>query len=80
MGYYFHKYNMLTENVADYLYRLQGTIGIVHLLKLSFEEKYEEINPNRIDLGYKYYFDMDTKELFYEDNYIKVSHKECKTL
>ena len=43
-------------------------------------EKYEEINPNRIDLGYKYYFDMDTKELFYEDNYIKISPQESALL
>lgn len=43
-------------------------------------EKYEEINLNRIDLGYKYYFDMDTKELFYEDNYIKISPQESTLL
>lgn len=44
------------------------------------DEKYEEINPNRIDLGYKYYFDMDTKELFYENTYIKISPQESALL
>ena len=45
-GYYFHRYNILTESVSDYFYRLQETIGIVQLLKLSFEKKYEEINKS----------------------------------
>lgn len=44
LGPYFHKYNMLTESVSEYLYGLQGNIGIVQLLKLSFDKKYEEIN------------------------------------
>lgn len=44
------------------------------------DNKYEETNPNRIDLGHKYYFDMDTKELFYEDNYIKISSQESSLL
>lgn len=42
--------------------------------------KYEEINPNRVDLGHKYYFDMITKELFYEDGYIKISAQESALL
>lgn len=42
--------------------------------------KYEETNPNRVDLGHKYYFDMITKELFYEDDYIKISAQESALL
>ncbi len=42
--------------------------------------KYEETNPNRVDLGHKYYFDMITKELFYEDDYIKISAQESTLL
>ncbi len=44
------------------------------------DERYEEINLNKVDLGHKYYFDMDTKELFYEDNYIKISSQESTLL
>ncbi len=49
-------------------------------IKKLNDEKYEETNPNKIDLGYKYYFDMDTKELFYEDNFIKISPQESTLL